>query len=54
MRPAFAASGPGIRRLGKPITLSNLDIAPTVLNLLGVKPLAPMEGKVLKQILMRK
>ncbi len=50
MRAIFIASGRGIRRGTRLDEVSNLDIAPTVAQLLGVT-LKDVEGRVLKEIL---
>jgi len=51
MHALLVAAGPGIEpgtRLGR---VSSLDVAPTVLALLGVEPPASMEGRVIEELL---
>ena len=50
MDAIFIASGYGIRRGVRLDEIPNLDVAPTLANLLGVK-LPKIQGQVLRQIL---
>jgi predicted AlkP superfamily phosphohydrolase/phosphomutase len=47
----LVASGPAIRQDGKPAGASLLDVAPTVLQLLGVSIPSDMDGRVLAELL---
>ncbi len=47
----FVASGPGIRPTDERITLSILDVTPTLLALLGFPVATDMDGKVAEQVL---
>lgn len=50
MSATFLAAGPGIRE-GRTIPrVRNIDVAPTIMHLLGVKP-EGMDGRVLQEIL---
>jgi predicted AlkP superfamily pyrophosphatase or phosphodiesterase len=51
MRATFLAAGPGVRRhktIGK---VRNIDVAPTIMHLLGVRPGATIDGRVLHEVL---
>lgn len=51
MSAILYAAGPSLKR-GKVVhRMSNLDVAPTVLRILGVKPADTVDGKVLKSVL---
>ena len=46
MSAIFLAAGPNIRK-GELASVRNIDVAPTLLNLLGVRPATTVEGRVL-------
>jgi predicted AlkP superfamily pyrophosphatase or phosphodiesterase len=50
MSATFIAAGPDIRR-GTVKRVSNIDVAPTIMRLLGVKPAKTVDGRVLHEIL---
>jgi hypothetical protein len=47
----FVASGPGVRPSGERLTLSVLDVTPTLLALLGLPVAADMDGQVAEPVL---
>jgi arylsulfatase A-like enzyme len=47
MSAIFYAAGPDIRRRGHLEVVRNIDVAPTVVRILGVAPDATVEGKAL-------
>ena len=49
MSATFIAAGPDIERGTSP-ACSNIDVAPTIMHLLGVRP-GPVDGEVLDEIL---
>jgi arylsulfatase A-like enzyme len=52
MNNTLVAAGPSIRKgLISEIPSGNIDLAPTILWLLGVKPIKPMDGRVLHEAL---
>lgn len=51
MEGVFIGSGPAFRSGGKPQDATLIDIAPTVLNLLGVPVPADLDGRVLTEVL---
>ena len=52
LRNTFIASGPSFKSgVQSPVPAGNADIAPTVLHLLGLKPAAHMDGRVLYEAL---
>lgn len=53
MSAIFYAAGPSLKRGSVVHRVSNLDVAPTVLQILGVEPADTVDGKVLKPILKR-
>lgn len=51
MSASFLAAGPDIWR-GKTVSLvNNIDVAPTIMRLLGVEPASAVDGRVLTEIL---
>jgi hypothetical protein len=54
MHNTFIAAGPDIKR-GKTDDLpsGNIDLAPTILQILGIKPPQKMEGRILSEAMMR-
>ncbi|MFC3692965.1 alkaline phosphatase family protein [Chenggangzhangella methanolivorans] len=50
MAATFIAAGPGIRS-GSVEAVRNIDVAPTVMRLLGVTPAATVDGKALNKVL---
>jgi predicted AlkP superfamily pyrophosphatase or phosphodiesterase len=50
MSASFFAAGPDIRR-GGVRRVSNIDVAPTIMHILGVKPGKTVDGRVLREIL---
>jgi predicted AlkP superfamily pyrophosphatase or phosphodiesterase len=51
MSASFLAAGPDIKR-GKTVSLvHNIDVAPTIMRLLGVEPAETVDGRVLSEIL---
>jgi arylsulfatase A-like enzyme len=54
MNNALVAAGPSIKKgLISDVPSGNIDLAPTVLHLLGVKPIQPMDGRVLHEALVQ-
>lgn len=52
MNNTLVASGPDIKKgLISQIPSGNIDLAPTILHLLGISPKAPMDGRVLREAL---
>jgi predicted AlkP superfamily pyrophosphatase or phosphodiesterase len=53
MSAIFLAAGPGIKS-GKTVSLvHNIDVAPTIMHLLGIEPAETVDGRVLREILRR-
>ena len=50
MSASFIAAGPDIER-GEVRSVSNIDVAPTIMHLLGVRPGRTVDGEVLRRIL---
>ena len=50
MSASFIAAGPDIKR-GEVRSVSNIDVAPTIMHLLGVRPGRTVDGEVLRRIL---
>ena len=50
MSASFIAAGPDIRR-GGVWRVSNIDVAPTIMYILGVRPAKTVDGRVLREIL---
>lgn len=50
MSATFIAAGPGIRRNGRVRRVQNIDVAPTIERLLGVKPAQTVDGDPLREI----
>ncbi|MEZ4339637.1 MAG: alkaline phosphatase family protein, partial [Sandaracinaceae bacterium] len=48
---SFIAAGPAIRRYVTVDQVSNIDVAPTIMHLLGVQPSRTVDGQVLPEIL---
>ncbi len=53
MSAILFASGPDIRRNGRLDTVRNIDIAPTVMRILNVRPAATVDGKAIVEMLDR-
>jgi hypothetical protein len=51
MSATFLASGPSIRNHRTIGQVRNIDVAPTIMHVLGVKPGAEVDGRVLEEIL---
>jgi arylsulfatase A-like enzyme len=52
MNNTLVAAGPSIKKgLISDVPSGNIDVAPTILHLLGVKPIKPMDGRVLHEAL---
>ena len=51
MSATFLAAGPGIRQDKTVRRVRNIDVAPTIMHLLGVKPSPDVDGKVLEDVL---
>lgn len=52
IRNTLLAAGPDIRRgFCDPLPTGNVDVAPTILHLLGIKPEKPMDGRILAEAL---
>ena len=49
----FVAAGPGIARKTEPLRVNLIDVAPTVLSILGLKPPGSMDGRVVRAVLDR-
>src|SRR5262245_4507787 len=54
MSAILYAAGPSIRQGGRLRTVHNIDIAPTVMEILGVPPAATVDGEVIRGILKRR
>ena len=50
MSATFMAAGPKLRQHKTVARLRNIDVAPTIMHLLGVRP-GPVDGRVLEEIL---
>src|SRR5262249_26020510 len=51
MSATFMAAGPAIEKHKTIAHLRNIDVAPTIMHLLGVRPGDDVDGRVLKEIL---
>ena len=51
MSAILYAAGPNLKQGKKIETVRNIDIAPTVLAILGVPPAATVDGRVIRRIL---
>lgn len=52
MHNTLVAAGPDLRRgFVDPVPSGNIDLAPTILDLLGLKPKRPLDGRVLREAL---
>jgi len=51
MSAILYAAGPSLKRGKKIDTVRNIDIAPTVLAILGVPPAATVDGRMIRRIL---
>ncbi len=51
MSASFYAAGPDIRRASWYDRMRNVDVAPTIMKILGVKPDQTVDGAALKRIL---
>ena len=50
MSATFLAAGPHIGR-GTVWRVSHIDVAPTIMRILGVRPASTVDGRVLREIL---
>ena len=51
MSATFLAAGPMIRHHKTVFRVHNIDVAPTIMHLLGVRPGDDVDGRVLEEIL---
>jgi len=51
MSAIFFAAGPDVKQGNKPLRVRNIDVAPTILDILGVAPAATVDGSALTAIM---